>query len=576
MKRLTLPIIAMLCAATLLTLSCRTQDRVRTAAALDEAETLMEKHPDSALLLLEALDREVPAGHRTRARHALLYSQALDKNWIDVASDSIIRPAVRYYSRHGSPDERLKTFYYYGCTFLNAGNQEKAMEQFVRAERYAGKAEDLLTAGRLHSAMRTIYADLYDFDRSYQEALKSFRYYREAGDSAACVKALVNAAQNAGFLDRYRQADSLLSLLRNNYWDMMGQKWKGSYYAVALMSAGKKSDSLALTVLRQYLRDVTSPEYVEWAVVADIYLRNGDTDSAALALDLYPCACPEYQTSAQYHYIRSMVEESSGRYAAAYGALRTYTDMVDREDMAKLREDTRFIEERYRHEMRLMRQRYIQLLTVSVLLMIALLAAVMLLKAREKAELNALRAAEAKRRADEADARFEEMRERLEKEKAALMSLQSSDQLTEEARRVINDRIVLITHMLARKAGSPGLDFIRYAEGELEKLMADKNAFILATLMAYTVVHPKFVAYLRDHGLSEWETGYCCMYAMGLRGKDMGNLLNDGGHAHHNRASAIRAKLGLSPHDARLSRWLPQLIRTLEAEQTPSDGTIGQ
>jgi len=43
------------------------------------------------------------------AKYALLLSQALDKNYIDLQSDSIIAPAVRYYENHGTPDERLKT-----------------------------------------------------------------------------------------------------------------------------------------------------------------------------------------------------------------------------------------------------------------------------------------------------------------------------------------------------------------------------------------------------------------------------------------------------------------------------------
>ena len=41
--------------------------------------------------LLEDLDSYI------EAKYALLLSQALDKNYIDLQSDSIIAPAVRYY-----------------------------------------------------------------------------------------------------------------------------------------------------------------------------------------------------------------------------------------------------------------------------------------------------------------------------------------------------------------------------------------------------------------------------------------------------------------------------------------------
>ena len=53
---------------------------------LDWAEAVMEAHPDSALALLDTLDRNRLRTRGAKARHALLYSQALDKNWIDLSS----------------------------------------------------------------------------------------------------------------------------------------------------------------------------------------------------------------------------------------------------------------------------------------------------------------------------------------------------------------------------------------------------------------------------------------------------------------------------------------------------------
>ena len=58
---------------------------------LDWAEAVMEEHPDSALALLDTLDRNRLRTRGAKARHALLYSQALDKNWIDLSTDSIIK-----------------------------------------------------------------------------------------------------------------------------------------------------------------------------------------------------------------------------------------------------------------------------------------------------------------------------------------------------------------------------------------------------------------------------------------------------------------------------------------------------
>ena len=78
-------------------------------------------------------------------------------------------------------------------------------------------------------------------------------------------------------------------------------------------------------------------------------------------------------------------------------------------------------------------------------------------------------------------------------------------------------------------------------------------------MFSYATAHPEFTNALKARGLSDWETGYCCLYAMGLRGKDIGNLIGGGSHAHHNRASVIRSKLGLTEHDTTLGRWLIRL-----------------
>lgn len=78
---------------------------------LKHAEELMSEHPDSAWHILESIDRQALDSRRIRARHALLSSQALDKNYIDVNNDSLICIAIDYYANHCSYEDRAKTYY---------------------------------------------------------------------------------------------------------------------------------------------------------------------------------------------------------------------------------------------------------------------------------------------------------------------------------------------------------------------------------------------------------------------------------------------------------------------------------
>lgn len=63
----------------------------------------LETSPDSAFVALDSLDRRQLHTREQRARHALLYSIALDKVGIEMTSDSIINIAVDYYI--GSEDK---------------------------------------------------------------------------------------------------------------------------------------------------------------------------------------------------------------------------------------------------------------------------------------------------------------------------------------------------------------------------------------------------------------------------------------------------------------------------------------
>ncbi len=65
------------------------------------AESQMQSSPDSALTTIMSVDRRHLRSSKDEARYALIYSQALDKNYIDVANDSLTRIASEYYGKYG-------------------------------------------------------------------------------------------------------------------------------------------------------------------------------------------------------------------------------------------------------------------------------------------------------------------------------------------------------------------------------------------------------------------------------------------------------------------------------------------
>lgn len=87
-------VLSLLSAAVLMLLAVSCADDAAVMSELDAAESVMEDSPETALALLDTMQRSRLVSRKAAARHALLYSQALDKNYIDMTTDSIIRPAA--------------------------------------------------------------------------------------------------------------------------------------------------------------------------------------------------------------------------------------------------------------------------------------------------------------------------------------------------------------------------------------------------------------------------------------------------------------------------------------------------
>ena len=82
---------------------------------LERAEAVMDDSAHVALAILrDSINTASLSTDRSRALHALLLSQALDKNYIDISSDSIIAPAVKFFADGDEPHYAMLTHYCLG------------------------------------------------------------------------------------------------------------------------------------------------------------------------------------------------------------------------------------------------------------------------------------------------------------------------------------------------------------------------------------------------------------------------------------------------------------------------------
>ena len=202
MKRLLLFVLVFLSA-------CGPTQRSRTAATLNDVETYIDAHPDSALAVLRALPPRSLRGPAQRARAALLHSMALDKCYIDLQTDSILAPAVVWYGRHGSPDEKLKTWYYLGRTQYNAGDYREAIVTYTEALDFTGKARDNKYIGLVNQAMADTYSVSYLREASDVYLERAYHAFLAVPDSVMAKLTLYKQALSDVSQRKWKQADSI-------------------------------------------------------------------------------------------------------------------------------------------------------------------------------------------------------------------------------------------------------------------------------------------------------------------------------------------------------------------------------
>ena len=180
-----------------------------TKRELMALEARINDAPDSVLAVLAGTD--MPRWGEPRALYALLTVEAQDKSYIDVADDSLIRVATKYYNRHGSPLHRLQAFYYQGRVYTNAGRTHEAMTAYTRAQDFVDKVDAPYPVGVLYYQMGVLYGFDYDYSEALVNMQYSLKWFEEAKNERSQYFAKRDIGQYYLNMHQFSQADSLLN-----------------------------------------------------------------------------------------------------------------------------------------------------------------------------------------------------------------------------------------------------------------------------------------------------------------------------------------------------------------------------
>ena len=190
-------------------LSCHSETETRKL--LNVAGTIMTDNPREAKSLLETIDAPQIRRASLRARYALLYSQALDKNYIDKTNDSLISVAVNYYDRKGTDRDKALAHYYHGRIYENGNDVENAIKSYILSEQSAVRVDDCYLLGLINCSVGCLYNTQHSFSEALDKFQRAAGYFKKAGAKYNEAIVLSHMARTYFLVNEYDSAHKKLN-----------------------------------------------------------------------------------------------------------------------------------------------------------------------------------------------------------------------------------------------------------------------------------------------------------------------------------------------------------------------------
>ena len=197
-----------------------------------KAEQLMNVYPDSALMLLQSVDADKLTTKEGKARHALLLSQALDKNYIDLTSDSIINIAVEYYTNSNDKERYFTSLYYLARIQYNRNDYVNAIITLTQAEELSQYIKDNYKLALLYGWIGHIYNDVFDATKSLTYYKKAKNFYHLCNNEYLEYDKILSMADAYYKLEKFEETENHIKTViewayKNNVKDLLQESTEG-------------------------------------------------------------------------------------------------------------------------------------------------------------------------------------------------------------------------------------------------------------------------------------------------------------------------------------------------------------
>ena len=368
-------------------LSCQSENQI----ILDHAESLIQNSPDSALFLLSTIPVDKITHNKERARYALLMSVAMDKNYIDVASDSLTRIAVDYYSIHQNKYYRMLAWYYHGLVLMNARSYASSIVALEKARNEAHNLNDDYYSGLILRNEAKVFSLTNNNPAAIDCQQKAIRSFEKAGKDSYKEFAETDLAIYLTNNQEFEKADSLFSYIRQTYDNQILNRYCNVCQAEITVEL-KKNPEDALSLFRRVSRfHYSIPDY---AYLALAHERLHHKDSADFWMREGYRAARDQSDSAYLYYPHAHLEATRGHYEEAFQLIDNAASVQDSLTRILLQQSVSSAQRDYYKSETLLREEKIQSMRqrtifgiVFGILLISLLAMTAVIRSRKKDQI---------------------------------------------------------------------------------------------------------------------------------------------------------------------------------------------
>lgn len=445
-----------------------------------------------------------------------------------------------------------------GIESFEAGDMESAMQYFTDAEDHMSTDVSSDKRGLIYLYRGAIYNSILLTDRAISEMQKALGIFEEKGKTELYYRTVSFLCDACIMSEDAENARMYFDILEENR-DNMGTYDLHLYHLWKIKIADLESGPPAtLPYINEYLSSMPHDEDVPWRILAHYHNEAGEPERA-MELIANEARFRDVSNDQNHLYVRSRIKRALGDVEGAYDDLLRSGEIDDSLERINMRSDTHFIQERHDNERDAKTRKLIIWLCTFVILMT--LYALWEMRKRLVSNIRD------KVRMQMENERLEKLYAQALVEQESLGKMAEASDITGEMKAVIKQRLALLNKVITSYiTDSPASN--KEANEQIEFLISDREAFLESTRNSFEAGHPRFMAYLRSCGLTDWEVNYCCLYLVGLNGKEIGEYINL--KRHYTYGSVIRQKLGLGEHDRNLANHLKILLENPPASNPAS------